>query len=74
MSTSDRGYIAHRIAASGLFSLFSLLALALGMGEARLLALATGGSLLALFVFTRAGFRSALGPFRVPQVTFHPEP
>lgn len=63
MSTSDRGYISHRIAASGLFSLFSLLALALGMGEARLLALATGGSLLALFVFTRAGFRHAFGSF-----------
>ena len=63
MPTSDRGYISHRIAASGLFSLFSLLALAIGMGEARLLALATGGSLLALFVFTRAGFREALGAF-----------
>jgi signal transduction histidine kinase len=57
------GYPAHRIASAGLFSLFSLLALALGMGEARPLALATGGSLFALFVFTRAGFRSALGPF-----------
>jgi signal transduction histidine kinase len=56
-------YPAHRIASSGLFALFSLLALALGMGEARPLALATGGSLLALFVFTRAGFRKALGPF-----------
>jgi signal transduction histidine kinase len=33
------------------------------MGEARLLALATGGSLLSLFVFTRAGFREALGTF-----------
>jgi signal transduction histidine kinase len=33
------------------------------MGEARLLALATGGSLLALFVFTRASFREALGAF-----------
>lgn len=60
---NSSGYPAHRIASSGLFSLFSLLALALGMGEARLLALATGGSLFALFVFTRAGFRAALGPF-----------
>ncbi|MDQ5871476.1 MAG: hypothetical protein M3547_04655, partial [Acidobacteriota bacterium] len=60
---TSSGYPAHRIASSGLFSLFSLLALALGMGEARPLALATGGSLFALFVFTRAGFRSALGPF-----------
>lgn len=57
------GYSSHRIASSGLFALFSLLALALGMGEARPLALATGGSLLALFVFTRAGFRASLGPF-----------
>lgn len=57
------GYPAHRIASSGLFSLFSLLALALGIGEARPLALATGGSLVALFVFTRTGFRTALGPF-----------
>ena len=56
-------YSSHRIASSGLFALFSLLALALGMGEARLLALATGGSLLALFAFTRAGFRASLGPF-----------
>ena len=60
---TSSGYPAHRIASSGLFSLFSLLALALGMGEPRPLALATGGSLFALFVFTRAGFRSALGPF-----------
>lgn len=57
------GYSAHRIASSALFSLFSLIALALGTGEARLLALATGGSLLALFVFTRASFREGLGPF-----------
>ena len=39
------------------------------MGEARPLALATGGSLLALFVFTRGGFRSALGPFASPLAT-----
>lgn len=57
------GYPAHRIASSGFFSLFSLIALAIGIGEARLLALATGGSLLALFVSTRTGFRNALGPF-----------
>lgn len=63
------GYPAHRIASAGLFSLFSLLALALGMGEARPLALATGGSLLALFVFTRAGFRAALGPFAASLAT-----
>ncbi|MEO8347794.1 MAG: HAMP domain-containing sensor histidine kinase [Acidobacteriota bacterium] len=60
---TSSGYSAHRIASSGLFSLFSLIALALGMGEARPLALATGGSLFALFVFTRAGFLNALGPF-----------
>jgi len=57
------GYPAHRIASSGLFSLFSLLALALGMGQTRPLALATGGALLALFVFTRAGFQMSLGSF-----------
>jgi signal transduction histidine kinase len=57
------GYPAHRIASSGLFSLFSLLALAIGMGEERPLALATGGSLLALFVFTRSGIRTSLGAF-----------
>ncbi len=56
-------YSSHRIASSGLFALFSLLALALGMGAARPLALATGGSLLALFVFTRSGFRASLGAF-----------
>ena len=56
-------YSSHRIASSGLFALFSLLALALGMGEARPLALATGGSLLALFAFTRAGLRASLGAF-----------
>jgi signal transduction histidine kinase len=66
---SGAGYPAHRIASAGLFSLFSLLALALGMGEARPLALATGGSLFALFVFTRAGFRSALGPFAASLAT-----
>ncbi len=62
-------YPAHRIASSGLFSLFSLVALALGIGEARPLALATGGSLLALFFFTRSGFRKALGPFSSPLAT-----
>jgi signal transduction histidine kinase len=56
-------YSSHRIASCGLFALFSLLALALGMGEARPLALATGGSLLALFAFTRTGFRASLGAF-----------
>ena len=66
---SGAGYPAHRIASAGLFSLFSLLALALGMGEARPLALATGGSLLSLFVFTRAGFRSALGSFAASLAT-----
>jgi signal transduction histidine kinase len=63
------GYPAHRIASSGLFSLFSLIALALGIGEPRPVALATGGSLLALFVFTRGGFRHALGAFASPLAT-----
>ena len=63
------GYSAHRVASSGLFSLFSLIALALGMGEARPLALATSASLLGLFIFTRAGFRTALGHFSSPLAT-----
>jgi signal transduction histidine kinase len=63
------GYPAHRIASSGLFSVFSLIALALGIGEPRPVALATGGSLLALFAFTRSGFRHALGAFASPLAT-----
>ena len=57
---------AHRAASSGLFSLFCLLSISLGLGSARPLALAMGGSLASLFLFTRPGFREALGAFLSP--------
>ncbi len=59
-------FAAHRVAASGIFSLFCLLAILLELGEKRPLALALGGSLLSLFLFTRAGFTNALGGFLAP--------
>jgi hypothetical protein len=49
-----------------LFCLFCLLAVALGLGGARPLSLAMGGSLLSLFLFTRSGLREALGDFLSP--------
>ncbi|HYR46606.1 MAG TPA: sensor histidine kinase [Thermoanaerobaculia bacterium] len=57
---------AHRAAASGLFSLFCLLSISLGSTSGRLLALAMGGSLVSLFLFTRTTFREALGAFLQP--------
>jgi signal transduction histidine kinase len=60
------GFAAHRAASSGLFCLFCLLAVALGLAGARLLSLAMGGSLLSLFFFTRESLRDALGPFLAP--------
>jgi signal transduction histidine kinase len=57
---------AHRAAAAGLFTLFSLLAIVLGLGDPRLLALATGGALAALAILTREPARAALGDFAVP--------
>jgi len=56
----------HRAATTGLFCLFCLLALALGLGGARPLSLAMGGSLLSLFLFTREGLSHALGDFLAP--------
>jgi signal transduction histidine kinase len=56
----------HRAATTGLFCLFCLLALALGLGGARPLSLAMGGSLLSLFLFTREGLSRALGDFLAP--------
>ncbi len=56
----------HRAAVSGVFSLFTLLAIVLGLGEARPLALALGGSFLSLLVFTRSGWNDALGQFSAP--------
>ncbi len=57
---------AHRAAASGLFTLFALLAIVLGLGDPRLLALAMGGALLSLFLLTRENILESLGPFATP--------
>jgi len=59
-------FAAHRAASSGLFCLFCLLAIALGLAGARPLSLAMGGSLLSLFFFTRESLRDALGVFLAP--------
>ncbi len=62
----DGGFAAHRAASSGLFCLFCLSAVTLGLAGARPLSLAMGGSLLSLFLFTREGLREALGAFLAP--------
>jgi signal transduction histidine kinase len=59
-------FAAHRAAASGLFTLFTLLAIVLGLGDPRLLALALGGSLLSLFLLTRESILESLGAFAAP--------
>jgi signal transduction histidine kinase len=59
-------FAAHRAAASGLFTLLSLIAIVLGLGDARLLALATGGALGSLVLFTREPVRAALGVYAAP--------
>ncbi len=56
-------FFAHRAAASGLFTLFALIAIVLGLGDPRPLALATGGALGSLFLLTRPGTRQGLGDF-----------
>lgn len=56
----------HRAAASGLFNLFSLLAIALGIPDSRLLAFAAAASLLSLFLFSRRAVQEALGSFVSP--------
>lgn len=55
-----------RAAAPALFALFCLLAIVLDFGERHALALALGGALGALVLFTRAGFQRALGGFAAP--------
>jgi signal transduction histidine kinase len=62
----DAAFAAHRAAATGLFLLFSLAAIALRLGDPRLLALAAGGALAAQFVLTRAATVSSLGAFSAP--------
>ncbi len=66
MSDRRRAFAAHRAAASGLFTLFTLIAIVLGLGDARPLALAMGGALGSLFLLTREGLREALGEFAAP--------
>jgi signal transduction histidine kinase len=63
---TENGFVSHRAATTGLFCLFCLLAVALGLGGARPLSLAMGGSLLSLFLFTRPALREALGDFLSP--------
>jgi len=62
----DAAFAAHRAAASGLFVLFSLLAIVLRLGDPRLIALAAGGALAAQFALTRPAARAALGQFAAP--------
>jgi signal transduction histidine kinase len=62
----NAAFAAHRAAASGLFTLFALSAIVLGLGEPRLLALAMGGALLSLFLLTREGAQESLGTFAAP--------
>jgi signal transduction histidine kinase len=59
-------FFAHRAAASGLFTLFTLIAIVLGLGDARPLALAMGGALGSLFLLTRPSAREGLGSFAAP--------
>jgi signal transduction histidine kinase len=62
----DGAFAAHRAAASGLFTLFTLFAIVLGLGDPRPLALSMGGALVSLFALTRPGIRDSLGPFAAP--------
>ncbi len=62
----NAAFAAHRAAASGLFTLFTLIAIALGLGDPRLLALAMGGALASLLLLTRPNVVEALGPFAAP--------
>ena len=66
MSDRRRAFFAHRAAASGLFTLFTLIAIVLRLGDARPLALALGGALGSLFLLTRESVRDALGDFAAP--------
>ena len=66
MSDRRRAFFAHRAAASGLFTLFTLIAIVLRLGDARPLALALGGALGSLFLLTRESVREALGDFAAP--------
>ena len=56
----------HRVAATGTLALFLILAIVLNSTELRALALALGGSLLALFLLTRPAAERAFGIFLSP--------
>ena len=62
----NAAFAAHRAAASGLFTLFTLLAIVLGQGDSRLLALTIGGALGSLFLLTRPSIHQSLGVFAAP--------
>jgi len=62
----DPAFAAHRAAASALFTLFSLLAIALGLAEPAPLAAAASASLAGLWIATRSGVRGALASFASP--------
>lgn len=64
--TAARAYTAHRAAAAGLFTLFTLIAIVLGLGDPRLLALSLGGALGSFLLLTRQPVRDALGVFVGP--------
>ncbi len=66
MSDRRRAFAAHRAAASGLFTLFTLIAIVLRLGDARPLALALGGALGSLFLLTRESVRDGLSEFAAP--------
>lgn len=59
-------FAAHRAAAAGLFTLFTLLAIVFRLGDARPLALALGGALGSLFLLTRPSVQQGLGVFAAP--------
>ncbi|HWZ85292.1 MAG TPA: hypothetical protein VN032_03775, partial [Thermoanaerobaculia bacterium] len=63
---SRPAFAAHRAAASGLFTLFTLIAISLGLGDPRLLALAMGGALASLLLLTREPVRESLAAFAAP--------
>ncbi len=56
----------HRVAAAGTLSLFLILAIVLDSAQVRALALALGGTLLSLFLFTRPAAENAFGIFLTP--------
>ena len=59
-------FTSHRAAAAGLFTLFTLIAIVLGLGDPRLLALCLGGALGSFLLLTRGAVRESLGAFVAP--------